>query len=59
MDKILQEAEEKHKKEKDDIEANLPCRSKRARDWSYYVPFLGGAAGGLVGTFEDIISCSK
>ncbi|KAI2666773.1 GTPase IMAP family member 4 [Labeo rohita] len=42
--KAVQEAEEKHKKAK----AKVPYRSKRARDWSFYVPVFGGAAGGAV-----------
>ncbi|XP_048046165.1 GTPase IMAP family member 8-like [Megalobrama amblycephala] len=42
--KALKEAEEK-----------VPFRSKRARDWSQYVPVLGGVAGGAVGSVEDIV----
>ncbi|XP_051745198.1 GTPase IMAP family member 8-like [Ctenopharyngodon idella] len=37
----------------DEAEAKLPYRSKRARDWGYF-PVLGAAAGGVVGTGEDI-----
>ncbi|KTF72625.1 hypothetical protein cypCar_00041180 [Cyprinus carpio] len=54
-DKALREAEEYFKKEKAEAEAKVPNRSKRASDWSHYVPVLGGAAGSLVGTFEDIL----
>ncbi|XP_026103978.1 nucleoporin GLE1-like [Carassius auratus] len=50
----LHEVEEKHKKEKAEAEASLPYRAKRARDWSHRVPFVGGAFGGFLGTFEDI-----
>ncbi|XP_048035372.1 uncharacterized protein LOC125260911 [Megalobrama amblycephala] len=51
----LKQAEDKFKKEKAEAEANTSYRSKRASDWSHYVPVIGGAAGGLVGIFEDII----
>ncbi|XP_067282442.1 uncharacterized protein [Pseudorasbora parva] len=54
--KALKQAEEKYKKEKAEAEAKVPNRVKRAGDWSYYVPYFGGAAGSLVGTFEDITS---
>ncbi|XP_073703351.1 uncharacterized protein [Garra rufa] len=37
-----------------DSEAKVPFRSKRARDWSKYVPVFGGAAGSFAGSFEDI-----
>uniref|UniRef100_A0A672LCM1 AIG1-type G domain-containing protein n=1 Tax=Sinocyclocheilus grahami TaxID=75366 RepID=A0A672LCM1_SINGR len=57
VDKVLEDAEEKHKTEVDkvleDAEANVPYRSKRARDWSHYLPVVGGVVGGLVGTAED------
>ncbi|ROL49869.1 GTPase IMAP family member 4 [Anabarilius grahami] len=44
VDKALEEAE-----------AKLPYTAKRARDWSRYVPVLGGAVGGAVGGVEDIV----
>ncbi|XP_042603946.1 GTPase IMAP family member 8-like isoform X2 [Cyprinus carpio] len=57
--KALKDAEEKHKtkvnKVLEDAEENVPYRSKRSRDWSHYVPVVGGAVGGLVGTGEDFV----
>ncbi|XP_051745061.1 GTPase IMAP family member 8-like isoform X2 [Ctenopharyngodon idella] len=41
----------------EEAEAKLPCTAKRARDWNYYIPVLGGAAGGAVGGVEDIVQC--
>ncbi|XP_058626319.1 GTPase IMAP family member 8-like isoform X3 [Onychostoma macrolepis] len=38
-----------------EAEAKLTCRSKRARDWGYYIPIVGAAAGGVVGFAEDIV----
>uniref|UniRef100_A0A8C1PJS4 AIG1-type G domain-containing protein n=1 Tax=Cyprinus carpio TaxID=7962 RepID=A0A8C1PJS4_CYPCA len=37
-----------------DFEAKVPYRSRRARDWSKYVPIIGGALGSFAGSFEDI-----
>ncbi|XP_026093239.1 GTPase IMAP family member 8-like isoform X2 [Carassius auratus] len=37
-----------------DFEAKVPYRSRRARDWSKYVPVIGGALGSFAGSFEDI-----
>ncbi|XP_016116578.1 GTPase IMAP family member 8-like [Sinocyclocheilus grahami] len=52
-----QQAEQEYLTEVDkvleDAEANVPYRSKRARDWSHYLPVVGGVVGGLVGTAED------
>ncbi|XP_051745002.1 uncharacterized protein LOC127509865 isoform X2 [Ctenopharyngodon idella] len=53
--KLLKQAEVKFNTEKAEAEAKTPYRSKRASEWSHYVPVIGGAAGGLFGIFEDII----
>uniref|UniRef100_A0A8C1U1R8 AIG1-type G domain-containing protein n=2 Tax=Cyprinus carpio TaxID=7962 RepID=A0A8C1U1R8_CYPCA len=42
--KALEEAEEK-----------LPISAKRARDWSQCIPGIGGAAGGFVGSLEELV----
>ncbi|KAF4116548.1 GTPase IMAP family member 8-like [Onychostoma macrolepis] len=44
LDKALKEAE-----------AKVPYRSKRARDWGYYIPVFGAAAGAVFGLAEDIV----
>nr|XP_021327703.1 GTPase IMAP family member 7-like [Danio rerio] len=44
------QAEREYRKRIDSI----PYRSKRASDWSYYVPVIGGAAGSIVGSAEDL-----
>nr|XP_689287.3 GTPase IMAP family member 8-like [Danio rerio] len=45
-----EQAEREYRKKIDSI----PYRSKRASDWGYYVPVVGAAAGGAVGTIEDV-----
>lgn len=53
--RIQSETREQAEREyQEKLDRELPQRSKRARDWSKYASFVGGAAGGLVGTVEDI-----
>ncbi|KAK9978723.1 hypothetical protein ABG768_020462 [Culter alburnus] len=37
-----------------EAEKGLSNRSKRARDWGHYVPILGAAVGGYVGSAQDL-----
>ncbi|XP_056608038.1 GTPase IMAP family member 8-like isoform X2 [Triplophysa dalaica] len=51
----LQKLDDEVSKALQHAEKKLPSRSKRARDWSIYGSFVGAAAGGLIGSGEDLV----
>ncbi|KAI7790235.1 putative GTPase IMAP family member 8-like, partial [Triplophysa rosa] len=51
----LQKLDDEVSKALQQSEKKLPRRAKLARDWSFYGSFVGAAAGGLVGSGEDLV----